>query len=75
MLMCVNNPIRIPNRTLLPNAKVKELKALSEKIFEAQRLINELDFAEASLYQNDLDNLEAIRRDLLFPSIMIVCNC
>jgi len=74
-LWMINNPAKIPNRTLLPNAKTRELRNLSEKIYDAQKLINELDFAEASIYQNDLDFLEATRRELLFPAIQIVCEC
>jgi hypothetical protein len=74
-LWLINNPAKTPNRTLLPNAKTRELKNLSEKIFEAQKLINELEFAEAGIYQNDLDHLEAMRRELLFPAIQILCEC
>lgn len=75
MLMSINVPSKTPGRTILPNAKIKQLKAMSEVIFQAQILINELDFSEAGLYQSDLDNLEAIRRELLFPSILICCEC
>lgn len=75
MLMSINTPSKTAGRTILPNAKIKQLKAMSEVIFQAQSLINELDFAEAGLYQSNLDNLEAIRRELLFPSITIIYDC
>ncbi len=69
-------PRRNLDRTILPNAKRKELKALSEKIHEAQVLVDNLDDPTARhVYQTEVDELENRRRDALFPSISICSNC
>jgi hypothetical protein len=53
----INDPRRNLDRTILSTAKQKELKALSEKIHEAQKLVDNLDDPTARfIYQDELDD-------------------
>lgn len=74
-LISINTPSKTPNRTLLQNSKTRQLKALTEMVYETQKLINELDdFTEAELYQEELDNCEMCRREALRPAITMICE-
>lgn len=60
-------------RGILPNAKVREAQNLSEKIFEAQKIIDRLEDPTARfVYQDALDNLETCRREIISPKILLI---
>lgn len=65
-------------RSIAPNAKVREAKNLADKIYETQKLIDNLEDQTAKyVYQGFLDEAEQVRREIISPAILLIeeCNC
>lgn len=62
-------------RSILQNSKTKEIKNLVEKVYETQKLIDELDDPTAHyVMQDELNKLEFRRQQLICPSLCIECE-
>lgn len=65
-------------RSIAMNSKIKEARALVDKVHETQKLIDQLeDPTERYLYQEELDNCEFARREIISPEVIVFdeCNC
>lgn len=78
----INNPRTAGNdrngmaRNIGPTSKIKEAKNLADKVYEIQKLIDNLDDPTARyVYQDELDNLEFERRNIISPTILICEGC